>query len=261
MTAAASVRAIEAAPLQRDGIRHAFFTRHGGVSGGLYASLNGGLGSHDDPALVAANRARMASVLKVAPDRLMTAFQIHSAEVAVVDAPWQAAARPRADAIVTARPGLAVGVTTADCGPILFADTEAKVVGAAHAGWRGALGGIIEATLAAMERLGANRARICAVLGPTISRANYEVGSDLMARFRAEDPGAERFFAPAARAAHAQFDLPAYIVARLRRAGVGTVGDLGLCTYADADRFYSYRRSTHRGEPDYGRHISAIVLT
>lgn len=260
MSGAEAAMAIEAATLKHGGIRHRFFTRQGGVSGGLYASLNGGLGSHDNQALVAENRARMAAVLKVAPDCLMTAYQIHSSEVAVIDAPWPADCRPRADAVVTARPGLAVGVTTADCGPILLADPRARVVGAAHAGWRGALGGIIEATLSAMERLGAERSRIHAALGPTISQGSYEVGDDLMARFRAEDPGTERFFSPAARMGHAQFDLPAYIAARLERAGVGAFEDLGRCTYADPERFYSFRRSTHRGAADYGRHISAIVL-
>jgi YfiH family protein len=242
------------------GIRHGFFTRQGGVSTGLYASLNGGTGSRDNVANVAENRARMAAALAVAPDRLLTAYQIHSANAVVIETPWTADTRPRADAIVTRTRGLAVGVTTADCGPILFADPQAGVVGAAHAGWRGALSGIVEATVAAMEQVGAARTSIRAVLGPMIRQKNYEVGPDLIARFGAEDSASDRFFVDAARDGHALFDLPGYIASRLARAGVGSIEDLGLCTYADPERFFSFRRSTHRGEPDYGRHVNAIVL-
>jgi hypothetical protein len=251
---------IEAATLALPGIRHGFFTRQGGVSAGLYASLNGGLGSHDDAANVAENRARMAASLEVEPHCLLTACQIHSPDVLVAERPWHPDARPRADAVVTRTPGLAVGVTSADCGPILLADTEARVIGAAHAGWRGALAGIAEAAVAAMERLGAERDRLRATLGPMIRQDHYEVGPDLMERFAAEDKASGRFFRTAARDGHALFDLPGYIAERLRRAGVRQIEDLGLCTYADAGRFFSYRRSTHRAEADYGRHVSAIVL-
>jgi YfiH family protein len=251
---------IGAKSLELPGIRHAFFTREGGVSTGLYASLNGGVGSRDDAAYVAENRKRMADALGVAPASLLTAHQIHSPTVVVADAPWATDARPRADAIVTRRPGLAVAVSTADCGPILFADPTARVVGAAHAGWRGALAGVAEATIAAMERLGAKRGDIHAALGPIIRQDSYEVGSDLIARFAAEDAETERFFRPAARSGHFMFDLPGYIGARLAGAGVRHIEDLGLCTYADPTRFFSFRRSAHRGETDYGRHVNAIAL-
>ncbi|KQT49273.1 polyphenol oxidase [Methylobacterium sp. Leaf456] len=240
------------------GLRHAFFTREGGVSEGLYASLNGGRGSSDAPERVAENRARMTRHLDLPPQNLVSLYQVHSADVVTVEAPLSE--RPKADAMVTRVPGLALGIATADCGPILFADPENRVVGAAHAGWKGALGGVAEATVAAMERLGAVRSKIVAVLGPTISQANYEVGADFVARFRTEVPGSERFFSEG-REGHAQFDLPAFILARLAEAGIGKATALGLCTYADADRFYSFRRTTHRSEPDYGRLISAITLT
>jgi hypothetical protein len=243
------------------GIRHAFFTRDGGVSPGIYASLNAGVGSNDDPQNVAANRARMAASLGVAPEQFLTCYQIHSPHVVVADTPWSGDARPRADAIVTNRPGLAIGISTADCGPVLFADPEAHIVGAAHAGWRGALAGVTDATIAAMERLGAARTRIVAAIGPMIRQPNYEVGPDLMDRFVAADSGNRRFFAPSARDSHFMFDLAGYVASRLAAAGIGAIEDLGACTYADPGRFYSYRRMTHRGEADYGRHINAIVLT
>jgi YfiH family protein len=251
---------IRAAALDFPGIRHAFFTRKGGVSGGLYASLNSGVGSHDLAAHVAENRTRMAAALDVPPRNLVSAYQVHSPTVVVADAPWPADARPRADAIVTRSRGLAIAVSTADCGPVLMADPQARVIGAAHAGWRGALAGIVEATIAAMERLGATRGNIRAALGPMIRQRNYEVGADLISRFRAEDPGCDRFFAPSARDEHALFDLAGYIAARLTRAGIGEIEDLGLCTYADPDQFFSFRRATHRAEADYGRHLNAIVL-
>ncbi len=251
---------IEAAQLgAMPGIRHAFFTREGGVSTGLYASLNGGLGSSDDPAHVAENRRRMTDHLGLPPEALVSLHQSHSPDAIVVERPW-GRERPRADGMVTKTPGLALGITTADCGPILFADANAGVVGAAHAGWRGALGGVLEATLAAMEGLGARRGRIVAVLGPMIRQDAYEVGPELVAQFREADGASARFFRPAARDGHALFDLPGYISARLAAAGIGEVADLGLCTYADARRFYSYRRAIHRGEPDYGRLIAAIAL-
>lgn len=243
------------------GIAHGFFTRRGGVSTGVYDSLNIGLGSDDSKEAVTENRRRVAARFDLAADRLVTPYQCHSADaVTVSEAPWPGGEPPRADAVVTNVAGILIGISTADCGPVLFADGEAAVVGAAHAGWRGALTGVLEATLDAMEGLGAKRSRIRAVLGPTISAKAYEVGEEFVARFQAADADNARFFAPAERAGHAMFDLPAYIVARLRAAGVGHAEDLGLCTYADEGRFFSYRRMTHRGEADYGRLISAITL-
>lgn len=241
-------------------VRHGFFTREGGVSLGLYASLNGGLGSKDAAENVSENRARMAAALGVRADRFVTAYQIHSPGVVVAERPWTPENAPRADAVVTRVPGLAVGVTTADCGPVLLADAEAGVVGAAHAGWKGALAGVVEATVAAMERLGARRARIVAAIGPMIRQPNYEVGPELVERFCASDAGNVAFFRPAPRPGRSLFDLPGYIASRLAAAGVAAIEDLGHCTYADPARFYSYRRATHRGEPDYGRHVNAVAL-
>ena len=240
------------------GIRHAFFTRQGGVSDGLYASLNGGLGSNDDPARVGENRRRMCEALKV--ENLASLYQVHSADVVVLTEAPSHAERPKADAMVTRIPGLALGIATADCGPILFADARNGVIGAAHAGWKGALGGVAAATVAAMEALGAERRSIVAVLGPTIHQPSYEVGTDLRDRFEAASPGAARFFASGTREGHMQFDLPGFILWRLEGEEIGNGSSLGLCTYADADRFYSFRRTTHRGEADYGRLISAIAL-
>lgn len=242
------------------GIRHAFFTREGGVSTGLYASLNGGMGSHDDPAAVAENRARMAAELSVPPQGLLALWQVHSADAVLATAPWTREDAPKADAIVTKTKGLAAAVAVADCGPILFADPEARVVAAAHSGWKGAVGGILSSTVALMEAQGARHANIRAVIGPLIRQPSYEVGEDFIARFLAEDKGFARFFAPAERPHHALFDLPGFIRLRLEQAGVGHVEDLGLDTYPDAARFYSFRRTTHRGEPDYGRLIAAIAL-
>ena len=243
-----------------DGLHHAFFTRAGGVSQGVYATLNGGVGSDDAPDKVAENRARMAAVLGVPADRLLTPYQIHSPDVAVVDAPWTPDHRPRADAVVSRTPRLALGVSTADCGPLLFADSQAGVIGAAHAGWRGTLSGVIEATVAAMEKLGASGTRITVALGPTIRQPNYEVGPEFVARFVAADADNARFFAASPNAGHAMFDLPGYIATRIERVGIANFEDLGLCTYAEPNRFYSFRRATHRKELDYGRHINAIVL-
>ncbi len=243
------------------GIRHAFFTRAGGVSDGPYASLNGGVGSHDRADNVVENRARMAAALGVEPPRFLTAYQIHSPQVIIAETPWTVEARPRADAIVTRMRALAIGVSTADCGPVLLADPQAGVIGAAHAGWRGALAGVIEATVEAMEQLGATRRQVRAAIGPMIRQSNYEVGPDLIAQFAAADRVSSRFFAPAPREGHALFDLAGYVASRLARAGVSQVQDLGHCTYADAARFFSYRRATHRAEPDYGRHVNAIALT
>lgn len=257
--------AITAPALDAPGIAHAFFTREGGVSGGIYASLNGGVGSSDDPAHVRENRARMAGHLGLAPERLLSLYQIHSPDVVVVEEPWTAGERPRADAMVTRRPGLALAVSSADCGPLLFADPDAGIIGAAHAGWKGAHTGVIEATIAAMEALGATREAIRIVLGPTIGPTAYEVGPEFVARLMEEDEGNARFFRPegvtgTAKAGHAFFDLPAYIGARVSRAGVTRFTDLGLCTYSDPQRFFSYRRTTHRAERDYGRLIAAITL-
>jgi polyphenol oxidase len=243
-----------------NGVRHAFFTRDGGVSKGIYASLNGGSGSNDEPVRVAENRARMAASLCVPADNLLTAYQTHSADVVVIEEPWAPPQRPRADALVTTRRDIAIGVTTADCGPILLADETAGVVGAAHAGWRGAANGVVEATIVAMERCGAIRERIVAALGPMIRQSSYEVGPEFVCAFESQDAGNERFFAPASRAGHALFDLAGYIAMRLAAAGIHHVEDLGQCTYSDPARFFSYRRSIHHGEPDYGRHVNAIAL-
>jgi YfiH family protein len=251
---------IQSSSLSAPNVRHAFFTREGGVSEGIYASLNGGIGSRDAPEKVRENRARMAASLGVAPDHLVSCYQIHSADVIVAETPWTRETAPRADAIVTKVAGLAIGVSTADCGPILFAHAQAGVIGAAHAGWKGALTGVIEATVAAMEKLGAARSRIAAAIGPLIRQANYEVGPEFVVRFKAGDPASEAFFKAAARENHAMFDLPGYIRSRLERTEIASVEDLGLCTYADEARFFSYRRTTHRGEPDYGRHVNAIAL-
>jgi YfiH family protein len=241
-------------------IRHAFFTRQGGVSEGIYASLNGGIGSSDEPARVQENRLRMTEAMGVPPEALISVYQVHSPDPVVVEGLWTGE-RPKADAMVTATPGLALGITTADCGPVLFADAQARVIGAAHAGWRGAVTGVLESTLDAMERLGARRGNVVAVLGPTISQKAYEVGPDFIERFSKEASGQERFLAPAERPGHAMFDLPGFIGSRLATAGIGQFTDLGLCTYSDEERFFSYRRTTHRKEPDYGRLISAIALT
>jgi len=242
------------------GIRHAYFTRNGGISQGVYDSLNGGVGSNDTPEHVAENRSRMAHALGVAPDRFLTPYQIHSPDVVIAEEPWTADNRPRVDALVTRVPGLAIGVSTADCGPLLFADGEARVIGAAHAGWRGAFTGVIEATLAAMEKLGASRDNISVALGPSIRQPNYEVGPEFVARFLAADMDNTRFFTDAGREGHAMFDLAGYIASRIALAGVSNFEDLELCTYAEPERFFSFRRATHQNEPDYGRHINAIAL-
>jgi hypothetical protein len=240
-------------------IRHGFFTRNGGVSNGLYRDLNTGTGSSDDPDNVAENRRRVASHLGLAPNRLVTVHQIHSPDVVAVDAPI-AGERPKADALVTATPGLALAVLTADCGPVLFADGTAGVIGAAHAGWRGAASGVLENTVAAMERLGAHRKAMVAVLGPTISQDNYEVGAEFEAAITGQNRADARFFRPSPRANHFMFDLPRYILARLEASGVAAQWQ-GSCTYDDEDRFFSFRRTTHRKEPDYGRQMSVIALS
>lgn len=249
--------------LKADGfgdIAHGFFGRTGGVSSGLYSSLNCGLGSKDERASVTENRHRVARALGTTGDRLLTCYQVHSAEAVIVDRPWGPDGQPRADALVTNTPGLAIGALAADCTPILFADPKARVIGAAHAGWKGAKIGIAEATIAAMETLGARRDAITAAIGPCISQANYEVGPEFMAAFLAEDPETARFFAVPSPGAKPHFDLPGYIAARLKAANIARIEHLAHCTYASESRFFSYRRTTHRREADYGRQISAIVL-
>lgn len=240
------------------GIRHGYFTRTGGVSEGIYAGLNTGVGSNDDPQKVRENRRRVAGWMGVEPASLLSAYQIHSPDVIVVSEPF-GSQRPKVDALVTERPGLALGVSSADCGPVLFADPEARIVGAAHAGWKGALTGVLENTIAAMEGLGADRGRIAAVLGPAISVRNYEVGPEFVQRFCEAAEGNAQYFAPSANSGHAMFDLSRYTVDRLLAAGV-RAEMLDRCTYAEEDLFFSYRRTTHRREADYGRQISAIVL-
>lgn len=241
-------------------VSHGFFTREGGHSTGLFSSLNCGLGSGDDKEIVRRNRTLVAEALGVGEASLLSAYQVHSAEALHVQEPWDTADRPRVDALVTATPGVAIGILTADCGPLLFAEPQAGVIGAAHAGWKGALTGITEATLAAMERLGAVRRNITAVIGPMISKAAYEVGPEFAERFIEQDEAHAKFFSPSQRPRHAMFDLPAYLEERLRREGAGQVVNLALCTFSDEQRFFSYRRTTHRSEKDYGRQISAIVL-
>ncbi len=252
--------ALTAGSLRLPGVGHGFFTRIGGVSDGVYSSLNGGVGSRDAPGAVAENRARAAAALGVAPERLAVPYQIHSPDAIAISKPWARGERPRCDALVTGTAGLALGVTGADCGMILFADRRARVIGAAHAGWRGALGGVIEATVAAMEQIGAHRGDVVAALGPCIGRASYEVGPEFVAAFAAAGEDIARYFALSREAGHSMFDLNAYIAERAARAGIGAFEDLALDTYADEQRFFSYRRTTHRGEPDYGRLMSAIVL-
>jgi YfiH family protein len=241
------------------GAAHGFFTRRGGVSAGGYASLNCGLGSKDDPAAVQENRTRVTACLGAAG--LITAHQVHSASAVIAAAPWRREERPRADGIVTATPGLAVAVLTADCAPVLFADPAARIVAAAHAGWRGALGGVIESTLATMEKLGGRRERIRAAVGPAIGQAAYEVGPEFEAEFLDKDAASRPFFSRQGPNRRHHFDLAGYCVQRLARAGVGTVRTLAPCTYAHSDDFFSYRRSRAQNEADYGRQISAIVLT
>jgi polyphenol oxidase len=240
------------------GIRHGFFSRRGGASSGIYAGLNCGPGSSDQREAVTLNRARVAAALDVAPERLLSLHQVHSTDV-VVAGPEGWTERPRADAAVTATPGIALGILTADCAPVLFHDPEARVIGAAHAGWRGGLDGVLEETVAAMVKLGARRGAIRAAVGPTISQRAYEVGPEFLDRFLDEEAGYDRFFIPGA-GDRLRFDLPGFVLARLRETGVGEAAWVGACTHSDPGRFFSYRRSAQAGEPDYGRLISAIRL-
>jgi YfiH family protein len=239
-------------------ISHGFFTRQGGISEGIYQGLNVGLGSNDNRTHVGENRARICNWFGQPIDRLVTPHQVHSADVIVADAPLSGD-RPRADAVVCATPGIVIGVLTADCGPVLLADPLAGVIAAAHAGWRGALDGILENTISAMEGLGARRQRIAACLGPTISGRNYEVGPEFLDRFVARDRQWEAYFTPSPRAGHRLFDLQTFVIDRLLASGIEAHG-FGHCTYAEENRFFSYRRTTHRNEPDYGRQISAICI-
>jgi YfiH family protein len=252
-----SIEILRAAALT--GVSHGFLGRRGGVSEGVCAGLNVGLGSEDDRAAIAENRRRAIAAV-AAGARLVTVHQVHSPEVVHAEAPWPDDGRPRADAMVTDRPGLALGILTADCAPVLLADAEARVIGAAHAGWKGALGGVVEATVSAMERLGADRDRIAAAIGPCIARKSYEVDESFFRRFAAADPEHERFFAAGEREGHHQFDLEGFALSRLAAAGLGRIEARGEDTYSQPYRFFSYRRATHLGEPDYGRQVSLISL-
>lgn len=240
------------------GISHSFFTRQGGVSKGIYHGLNAGLGSNDRRADVEENRRRMAHSLRVAENRLASPYQVHSPDVIITEQAWHDE-RPKADGIVTNQRGLALGIVTADCGPVLFADAEAGVIGACHAGWKGALTGVLENTVASMVELGAQASNITAILGPTISQANYQVGPDFPAPFIAQKASNSKYFSTSDKANHFQFDLTDYIVDRLAATGVNS-GAVYRCTYGEEDNFFSYRRTTHRSEADYGRQLSAIVL-
>ncbi|KRB85656.1 polyphenol oxidase [Sphingomonas sp. Root710] len=252
-----SVRPITVAAL--DGLPHGFLGREGGVSAGIHAGLNVGLGSDDDRAAILENRRR--AVEAVAPAHaLVTLHQVHSPDAVAVTAPFADEARPHADALVTDRPGLLLGILTADCVPVLFADAGAGVVGAAHAGWKGAITGVTDRTLDEMEKLGADRANMVAAIGPCIARVSYEVDEGFVRRFEADDPANERFFADGRKPGHAQFDIEAYVAHRLAAAGIGRVIALGEDTYAQPERFFSFRRATHLGEPGYGRQISLIGL-
>jgi len=240
--------------------RHAFFTREGGVSGGIFASLNCGFGSRDDPDNVMRNRALATAQFGLAPDRLVTCHQIHSADIVTVERPWPAGEAPRADGMVTRTPGIAIGVLAADCAPVLLADPEAGVIGAAHGGWRGALSGVAEATVAGMVALGARRDRVRAGIGPCIAQQSYEVGPEFPGVFAAVDSGSGAFFVAAPRAGHFLFDLSGYLAHRLARLGIAAVERADCDTVADHERFFSYRRACLRGEGDYGRGLAAISL-
>lgn len=253
-------------PLEADslsilpGIRHGFFTRQGGTSRGIYASLNCGAGSKDNAVSVIENRSRVAQHLGSFGDDVQTIYQTHSAEAHVVDRLVPRDELPKGDALVTKTRGLVIGILTADCAPVLFADADAGVVGAAHAGWRGALGGILEATVAAMEGIGADRSRIFAALGPSIGPKSYEVGPEFVAAFEAADAGNARFFTIPKGRKTPHFDLPGYVMHRIGRLGLRRSEQQSPCTYENESMFYSFRRATHRNEPDYGRQISAIVV-
>ncbi len=252
---------ITAPPLAAlDGVRHGFFTRRGGQSRGIYASLNCGLGSGDEAVDVTANRARALDLAGLGEARLVTLYQEHSARALIVEEPWEDSERPPADGLATNRAGIALGLVTADCAPVLFADAGAGVIGAAHAGWRGALGGILEATLGRMIELGARPAHTVAAIGPCIARDSYEVGEDYARPFLDHDAGNARFFVPGRKSGRLRFDLPGYVESRLGAGGLGQVARQTPDTYSDVARFFSYRRSQHRGEADYGRLLSIVCL-
>lgn len=253
------IPALQHTSLIQNGVSHGFFTRAGGVSTGLYTSLNGGVGSNDLPEAVQENRSRMARYLGVEPPRLLVPYQIHSVDVVSVSEPWTPENRPRADGLVTRTRNLALGTTGADCGMILFADVENQVIGACHSGWKGALNDIIGATVKAMVALGARPGAISAVLGPCIHQASYEVGPEFVATFTAQSAAHAAFFTPSQKPGHCRFDLPGFIAMRAQAAGIN-FASFGLDTYADDTRFFSFRSATHRGEPDYGRLVSAIAL-
>ncbi|WP_455373080.1 peptidoglycan editing factor PgeF [Limibacillus halophilus] len=242
------------------GLRHAFFTREGGVSEGLYASLNCGYGSGDDKERVRENRSRAMAALSLPPDALHTVYQHHSPDVVELDESWNGAEPPKADALVTRKRGLALGILTADCVPVLLADESAGVIGAAHAGWKGALGGVLESVVGAMEKLGARREAVIAGIGPAIEQRSYEVGPEFPGPFLREEAGNADFFAPSPRQGHFLFDLKGYVARRLGRCGVGEIHSSPADTRAESERFFSYRRATLQGERDYGRGLSTIVL-
>jgi len=242
-------------------VRHAFFTRQGGVSQGIYASLNCGYGSNDDRACVLENRRRALALIELPEEALATTYQVHSADVVEVAEPWPLDARPKVDAMVTTRPGVALGISTADCAPVLLADPEAGVIGAAHAGWRGAVNGVVEATVQRMTQLGADPRRIHAAVGPCIAQPSYEVGPEFPQPFLQQDPENRHFFVPSKREGRFMFDLPGYVVSRLQRLDLATVQHTGHDTCAEADLFFSYRRTTLAREQDYGRGLSVIALT
>jgi polyphenol oxidase len=246
--------------LKHDTIEHGFFGRQGGYSTGLYASLNVGLGSGDDRATVVRNRGVVAKSLGGSESQLVTAYQVHSPDVVVVTKPWNHEERPMVDGMVTTTPGVILGTLTADCGPVLFADTQAGVIGAAHAGWKGALSGVTDSTVMKMESLGATRENIVAVLGPTISKPAYEVGPEFILNFINVDAGNKIYFTDSVKSNHYMFDLPGYLTDRMKAFGIGTVIDSGLCTYTRGDEYFSYRRTTHAREKEYGRQIAAITL-
>jgi hypothetical protein len=247
--------------LAGEGVVHGFFGRQGGVSSGIFASLNCGHGSNDEAAAVAENRSRVARWLGTTGDRVLTLYQIHSADALHVTSLWERGQSPKADGMATTMRGVVLGVLAADCAPILFADHEAGVIGCAHSGWKGAIGGVAASTVALMETLGASRRRIRAAVGPCISQRSYEVGPEFQARFVEDNPANARYFAPSLRPAHWQFDLPHYVASRLDALDLASVELLNGCTYAGEAEYFSYRRTTHRGEGDYGRNISAIMLT
>lgn len=253
-----SLMTFQSKPLESPRVAHAFFARDGGVSEGIYEGLNCGQGSKDNPAHINENRRLVAAHFNEKPEKLCTLFQLHSSEVVVLSEPTQG--KYKADAMVTTMPGLVLGILTADCAPVLFADTEAGVIAAAHAGWKGAVGGVLENTVQAMLKLGARKDRIKACIGPAIAQASYEVGADLLDAVTRKDPKARQFFAPTTRRTFFMFDLQGFVKHQLKAAGLQDITQVAMDTYANEPQFYSFRRTTHRGELDYGRHISAITL-